>query len=289
LPEVAQRGLDLLYSGRPQDAIDQFRQLQQADRHAPLGYLLEAEARWWQIYCEACELKDNTLDAWERPQNTDQDYLNLADKTISLAESQIARSDSAEMQLYAAMGWMLRARLLGLRGDRRGTARAGINTRKHSLRSLELDPQMADAYTGLGLYNYYVDTLSPMARVLRFLMRIPGGSKEDGIRQLQTAMTEGELTRVEARFYLAKNLRNYDQDYARSLEVFAPLVQDFPSNPIFHLLIGDVQAKLGRKELAVASFQLAERLASGETPCDQHIRALAAESASSFAGVTAAR
>ena len=166
------------------------------------------------------------------------DYLDLADRTIAIAESRIAQADSAEMQLYAEMGWMLRARFLGLRGDHLGTARAGVNARAHALRCLQLDPQMADAYTGLGLYNYYADTLSPMARLLRFLMRIPGGSKQEGIRQLQIAIDKGDVLRVEARFYLAKNLRTFDLDYARSLEVFSPLTDEFPRNPIFQLHLG---------------------------------------------------
>jgi len=286
LPEAARHGLDLLYSGRADEAMPLFRQVQAADPEAPLGYLLEAEARWWQIYCEACEVKWNTIDAWDRPRiAADKEYLDLADRTIAIAESRIAQGDSAEMQLYAEMGWMLRARFLGLRGDHLGTARAGVNARAHALRCLQLDPQMADAYTGLGLYNYYADTLSPMARLLRFLMRIPGGSKQEGIRQLQIAIDKGDVLRVEARFYLGKNLRTFDLDYARSLEVFTPLTDQFPGNPIFQLIRGDILGKLGRAEQAAASFRQAEQLSTGQTLCDRHMRALAGRSATAFAGI----
>lgn len=287
MPEAARHGLDLLYAGRSEDAVALFRQVQSADPEGPLGYVLEAEARWWQIYCEACEVKWNTIDAWERPRiAADKDYLDLADRTIAIAESRIAQADSAEMQLYAEMGWMLRARFLGLRGDHLGTARAGVNARAHALRCLQLDPQMADAYTGLGLYNYYADTLSPMARLLRFLMRIPGGSKQEGIRQLQIAIDKGDVLRVEARFNLAKNLRTFDLDYARSLEVFTPLTDEYPRNPIFQLIQGDILAKLGRGEQAAASFRQAEQLSSGQTLCDRHVRALAGRSATAFAGIS---
>jgi len=286
LPDGARQGLDLLYAGRPDDAMAQFRLVQAADPGGPLGYLLEAEARWWEIYCEACEVKWNTIDAWERPRMTaDDGYLALTNKAISIAESRIAQADSPEMQLYAAMGWMFRARLLGLRNDRRGTARAGVNARAHLLRCLQLDPQMADAYAGLGLYNYYVDTLSPMARILRFFMGIPGGSRAEGMRQLEIAAEKGDLTRVGARFYLAKNLRTYDRDYARSLEVFSSLVEEFPRNPIFRLLRGDVQAKLGRREMAAASFRQAHEFSSADTPCERHIRMLAEQSDSGLAAL----
>jgi tetratricopeptide (TPR) repeat protein len=285
LSETAKQGLNLLYAGHPDDAIPQFRQVQTADPGSPLGYILEAEARWWQIYCEACEIKWNTIDAYERPKiAADDDYLMLTGKVTSLAESRIAQGDSAEMQLYAGIGWAQRARLLGLRNDRRATARAGVNARTHLLRCLQLDPEMADAYTGLGLYNYYVDTLSPIARFLRFFMGIPGGSKAEGVQQLQIAMEKGTLTRVNARFYLAKNLRMYDHEYARSLEVLSPLMDEFPRNPIFQLLHGEILSKLGRKDPAAESFREAGEFSSGDTLCDRHLRALAQELTTTLAG-----
>jgi tetratricopeptide (TPR) repeat protein len=278
LPDAARQGLQLLYSGSTADAVAQFRQVEAADPRGPLGYLLEAEARWWQIYCEACEIKWNTIDAWQRPRlAADDDYLALTDKAISIAESRIAQADSAEMRLYAGIGWGLRARLLGLRNDRRGTARAGVNARAHFLRCLQLDPEMMDAYTGLGLYNYYVDTLSTIARILRFFMGIPGGSKAEGIRQLEIGMEKGDVTRIGARFYLAKDLRMYDLQYARSLEVLTPLVEEFPRNPIFQLLQGEIQGKLGRKAEAAESFRQAEQLSSGDALCERHLRMLAEE------------
>jgi len=284
LPAAAREGLDLLYAGRSDEAMAKFRQVQAADPNGPLPYLLETEARWWQIYCEACEIKWNTIDAWERPRIAgDDSYLALAEKATTIAESRIAQSDSAEMRLYAGIGWSFRARLLALRNDRRATARAGINARMHLLRCLQLDPQMADAYAGLGLYNYFVDTLSPMARLLRFFMHIPGGSKAEGIRQLEIAMEKGDLTRVESRFYLAKNLRTYDRQYAQALEVLSPLIDDFPHNAIFHLVRGDIQAKLGRREPAAESFRQAQELSSGDTPCERHLRALAEQSAGGLA------
>ena len=273
LPPQATAGMHLMYSGRTKQAIAAFRQLQ-AERPAyPLGYLLEAEAVWWRIYCRSLERKYNTLDAWTARGGPENDAeLALADKATRLAESAIARRDTAEMELYAGMGYMLRARLMGLREKKRDTARAGVAARSHLLRCLQLDPNMADAYTGLGLYNYYVDTLSAFAKILRFFMGIPGGSKSEGLRQLQTAMTKGELTAVEARFYTAKNLRNYDRDYAQAARVAAPLVSEFPGNPLFLALAGDIAAKLGQKEKAAARFRAAAAAPEENPACASHLR-----------------
>lgn len=276
LPPEATEGLRLVYAGDPDPAIELFRKLQQRQPDHPLGYLLEANARWWKIYCEACEIKWGMIDAWHRPRLPEDDaYLAVTDKAIELAEARLNRGDTSEMRLYAGMGWLLRGRLLGLRDDRRGTARAGVKARANLLRAVQLDPDMADAYTGLGLYNYYVDTLSALAKLLRFFMGIPGGSKKEGIRQLEIAMNKGQLTPVEARFYLAKNLRNYDHKYDRAAELMQPLVEQYPQNPIFHLLLGDMNAKLQRKEKAAASFRVAEKLPVGDPACQARVQQVA--------------
>jgi predicted Zn-dependent protease len=273
LPPAATEGLQLLYNGDPDAALPLFRQLQTAQPNHPLGYLLEAEARWWKIYCESLEIKWNLIDAWHRAKlPEDNDYFTLADKATQLAENELAKKESAEMHLYAGMGLLLRGRLLAMQSERRLAAHAGVKAREHLLRAIALDPDLADAYTGLGLYNYYVDTLSGLARILRFFMGIPGGNKAEGTRQLERAMREGELTAVEARFYLSKNLRNYDREYEHAAEVLSPLTEQYPQNPIFQLLLGDMNAKLNRKEKAAASFHAAEDLAANNPACEKHLK-----------------
>ena len=285
VPPAATEGLDLLYAGHTEKALDLFRGIEAAQPDHPLGYLLEAEARWWQIYCETCSIKWNMIDAWPQPRRpADDSYLILTDKVTHLAEVRIAKGDSAEMELYAGLGWMQRARLLALRNERRATAHAGVMGRERFLRCLELDPQMADADTGLGIYNYYVDTLSAIAKLLRIFMGIPGGSKQEGIRQLETAMQQGVLTRVTARFYLAKNLRTFDLDYVSSIAVMTPLVTEFPQNPMFQLILGDTQAKLNHKDLAAASFHAAERSPISDAACAKHAPEIAGQALAALAG-----
>jgi hypothetical protein len=272
LPPEATEGLRLLYNGDLDAALPLFHKLQQDQPDQPLGFLLEAEARWWKIYCQSLEIKWNLIDAWHRPRSPgDDEYLALADKATQLAEAQLAKNEISPMHLYAGMGFLLRARLLALRDDKRATARAGVKAREHLLRATAMDPDLADAYTGLGLYNYYVDTLSAFAKILRFFMGIPGGAKHIGVQQLERAMKDGELTAVEARYYLAKNLRNYDQQYDRAADLLAPLAEQYPQNPLFPLMIGDMNAKLNRKEKAAVAFHAAENLAARDQNCTKRL------------------
>ena len=182
------------------------------------------------------------------------------------------------MHVFAGMGYGLEARLHGLRGEHLAVARTGVKGREHFLRALALDPGMGDAMTGLGLYNYLADVLSGFAKMLRFFMGIPGGNKQKGIEQLETAMNSAELTAVEARFYLARNQRNFDQQYERAAELMEPLAGQYPDNPAFQLLLGNLYAKLNRKDRAALHFRAAQQMHVNDARCATRARELAAAS-----------
>jgi tetratricopeptide (TPR) repeat protein len=279
LPPGTDTILEHIYSGRSDLAIPEAQALERAQPDHPLGYLLEAEARWWEIWCQSAEYKYGmNLPRHRGKVKADQLYLDVVAKAEALAEAGQAKHESAEMHLYAGMAGGLAARLYGLRAENRAAARAGVRAREHFLRALALDPSLADADMGLGLYNYYVDTLSTIARVLRFFMGIPGGSKEEGIRQLQQAMDRGQLTPALARYYLTVCLHLYDQKYEQALQVVTPLVEKYPENPIFRLVRGDLYGKLGRKPLAIADYQAAAGVPNADPACKRKIGQLVKES-----------
>jgi tetratricopeptide (TPR) repeat protein len=274
LPPEAIQAMDKMYSGDPDGAIAILRNLEQSQPENPLPVLLEGEARWWKIYCSTLEIKYGMIDAWKRGKKPEDDaFLLFADKVIDLAHAQIAKSDSAEMRFYAGMGFALKVRLEVLRGENRAVAHAGVAARAEFLRALEIDPQMPDATAGLGLYNYYVDSLSTTVKILRFFMGIPGGNRTEGIRQMQIGIDRGVVTPVEMRFHLARNLRTFDYQYERAIVVGQPLVERYPGNPIFQLLLGNLNTEMGRPAKAAehfhAALKIAERPAAADccSPC----------------------
>jgi tetratricopeptide (TPR) repeat protein len=268
LPPEAKQAMDTMYSGDFDGAITILRGLEQAQPENPLGYLLEGEAQWWKIFCANSQVKYGMVDAWKRGKRPeDETYFALTDKITRLAQEQLAKSDTAEMHLYAGLGLALRARMDALRGENRAVAHAGVAARAEFLRALELDPQMADATGGVGLYNDYVDSLPGIVRFLRFFMGIPGGNKKEGIQQMQTAIEHGVLMPVEMRIYLAKNLRTYDQEYERAIAIAEPLVQRYPKNPIFQLMLGNLNLEMGRSEKAAEHFRAVKAIAAADPAC----------------------
>jgi hypothetical protein len=274
-PEATQ-ALDRIYGGDPDAAISIAREMEEAQPDHPLGYLIESEARWWKRYCAACEIKYGIYDSWKRSRESDDStYLALTGKVTRLAESQLAKSETAEMHTFAGLGWALQVRVFALRGENRNAARAGVSGRREMLAALKLDPGMADATAALGIYNYYVETLSPIVKVLRIFMGIPGGDKQLGIKQMEVGMSQGSFLAVDIRFILARSLRTYDRQYERALSVAEPLVSRYPRNPIFLLLLGNLNAELSRNSKASEYFLAARNSSVPDPPCAARVRDLA--------------
>jgi Tetratricopeptide repeat len=272
----AQKALDLIYRGHPDAAISVARAIQGADPQNPLGYLLEGEALWWQRYCGACEIKYGMIETWTHEKlPEDEAYFALTEKAVHLAKDQLAKGETAELHFYAGMGYALKVRVYGLRNENRNAAHAGVNARAEMMRALELDPQLADATGALGIYNYYVDTLSPVVKLLRFFMGIPGGNKELGVTQMEVGMNQGTILAVDLRFILARARRQYDQKYEEALGVAEPLVQRYPQNPLFLLLVGNLNAELGQNSKAADYFSRVKELPDSGLPCAARTRALA--------------
>jgi tetratricopeptide (TPR) repeat protein len=284
-PEVSAI-LDKIYSFDLDDATQAARRFQREHPDDPLGFLLEGEALWWRIWCSSAEYKWGMIDVRHRPKlDADHRYFELATRAYSLAIAQNRSQESAANYFYAGMGDALAARLYALRGENRATARVGVRARQNFLRALELDRDCADADFGLGLYNYYVDTLGSLARMLRFFTGIPGGSKQDGVRQLEAAIASGALTPTLARIYLALNLHRYDQRYARALGVLQPVAAKYPGNPLFQLMIADLHAKLGHWDQALAHYRAAAALPVADAECKSRIQSLADSASAAVASL----
>jgi hypothetical protein len=169
---------------------------------------------------------------------------------IRKAEARIhTHEDLARSYLYEGYAYALRARLEGLHDRDLSTARAGKKMRSLLLRAMALDPSLTDADLGVGIYNYFVDTLPGIVKFLSMFIGLPGGSRTEGLQQLQLCAERGELGRPEAKFYLAKDYsRGNERQYEKSLHLFAELQQEFPHNPLWPMLIGSLHYRLGRPQ-----------------------------------------
>jgi tetratricopeptide (TPR) repeat protein len=256
---LAHRGVDEMMNGDVDAAVATFLQIQQQDPSSPLGYLLDADATWWKIYYSTANLIDPDVFDVVYASSTPYDahFERLVKTAIEKSEQRIhAREDVAESYLYEGMAYALEGRLAGLRAKDLATARAGKQMRSLLLTALQKDPHLTDAYAGLGLYNYFVATLPTIVKMLRFLIGLPGGSREQGLEQLRKAAQQGNLVRAEATFYLAKNYtRKNEHQFGKSLALFQQLAHEFPNNPFWTLMIASLEMRLGKRAEGESTYR----------------------------------
>ena len=247
--DLAVRGVNSLMDGDFDAATQAFQQIQKSDPGSPLGYLLEADESWWKIYLTEGDLVDpDVFEArTEAVTPYDSDFERTDELAINKAEARLkAHQDEARSYLYEGLAYGLRAELEALRDHALATARAGKKLRNLSLSALKLDPGLNDAWFGVGLYNYFEDTLPTYVKMLRFLILLPGGDRVEGLRQMHLAMDKGQLVSAEAKFHLAKDYsRSFDRQYAKSLDLFRQMQQQYAHNPLWDLLAGSVELRLG--------------------------------------------
>jgi hypothetical protein len=247
--EHCRHGVELMMDGDTDAAIKVFRETQQSDPQSPLGYLLEAQSVWWQIYYASANLLDTDVFDVARQQSTplDSHFSDLLQVAITRAEVRIgAQQDVARNYLYEGMAYALDARLSGMRGRDLATVRAGKKMRTLLMTALKMDSNLADANLGLGNYNYFIDTLPPAIKFLRVIGNVPAGNRDVGLQQLHLAAEHGDLVQGEAKFYLAKTYSSDDEKkFKNSLELFQDLGRDYPHNPLWKLMTGEMRIRLG--------------------------------------------
>ncbi len=124
----------------------------------------------------------------------DRDVLALADRSLSLAGARLAAfpgDGRALLARGAAHG--AKSRLHLFRWDKGPASREAVRMREALVAARAAGTDALDLDFGLGLYDYYADTLPRFFRVVAFVMRIPGGDRERGLAEIARVARGGSL------------------------------------------------------------------------------------------------
>ena len=205
--------------------------------------LLEVVSQWWQIQID--------------PENRARDtrFSSRADAAVAAVEAWTTREpERAEAWFYLGGAYGARAQLRVLRGETLAAARDGKRIKEALERALALDPALQDAYFGIGLYHYYAGVAPTAARLLRFLLALPGGDKVAGMQEMLRARNGGQVLKDEADYQLHLIDLWYEKQPQRALALLHGLRDRHPRNPHFRELIARVE-----------DVYLHDRLASGRS------------------------
>ena len=109
-------------------------------------------------------------------------------------------------------------------------------------RTVALDPELHDAYFGIGMYHYWADVAPVAAKLLRVLLLLPGGDREKGLREMLRGPRAGRPARRRSRLpaALAVSLVRARAG-ARAASSCESLDARYPSNPVFLQRIAEIE------------------------------------------------
>ena len=192
--------------------------------------VLAATATWWRIL----------LDPESRA--LDKQFAAETDRAIESTEAWADREpDNAEAHFYAGGAYAARVQWRVLRDEKVAAARDGKRIKQALERAIALDPDLVDAYFGIGLYQYYADVAPAAARMLRFLLMLPGGDKTEGLARMRRTHTDGQLLRGEADYQLQIIYLWYEKRPDLAIDLLESLHERYPGNPLFVAELADVQ------------------------------------------------
>lgn len=192
--------------------------------------LLDVQALWWRIQLDP----DNTAH--------DATFRSKVDASIAAMDAWTRREPQrAEAWFYLGGAYGARSQHRVLRGQILAAARDGKRIKEALERALALDPQLDDAWFGIGLYHYYADVAPAAAKFLRFLLLLPGGDREEGLREMLRARNAGQLLRSEADYQLHIIYLWYEKAPERAIALVDGLRRRYPANPHFPQVIAEIQ------------------------------------------------
>jgi tetratricopeptide (TPR) repeat protein len=208
--------------------------LKEACPPAPDGAcaVLRVVSLWWQIQINP------------ESRALDRQFTALAAAAIAANDAWVRREPQrAESWFYLAAAYAPRVQWQVLRGERISAARDGKKIKDALERALELDSELHDAYFGIGLYHYYADVAPAFAKMLRWLLLLPGGDRQQGLREMLQARNRGELLQGEADFQLHLVYVWYEGRTADALALLEALDARYPHNPLFRQNVAEIRHK----------------------------------------------
>ncbi len=224
LQSAARHGIDLFLNEEYTRSHAAFDSLIIAYPDRPEGYLGKAMAYW-----------DESL-IRENEKQYDEQIRNFIGQAIQVSENDVkAQGESAETFFWLGSAYGLRSGQEMMRGNVIEGILDGLKGREFLQESVRIDPNMVDAYFGLGLSDYIIARKPHLMRMVSRLFSLPAGDREGGIAQLDRVAREGIYTQRHAISSRAFIELYYEKDYENARRRFAEIKDRYPHSLDYRL------------------------------------------------------
>lgn len=226
----AKEGLELCYKFKWEQAEKYFHNMIKENPNKPDGYHFLSGIYLW-YYLGSHEKEDFN------------NFLIYSDSAIDIAK-EILPENKQNVYLYYLLGnnYMYRAVAFTKQENYLDAVWSSKKSESYLLEALELEPKFTDAYLGLGLYNFAVGQI-PSA--FQWALSLAGikGDEEVGINYIKKAAVGGNLSKVEAQYYLSQILSEVLFENEAAIYYLNKLVRRYPENLLFNYSYAVLQVK----------------------------------------------
>ena len=250
-PQI-ERGFNLLYELKFEQARSQFTDWQHGNPMDPLGYVAMAagylfeEFYLQQVLTSEFFLDDDRLlgGIGGKPDKGREMNFRVANqKGRELAKKALSENPRDADALFAlTISTGMEADFAAILEKRQRKSISLIrDAERDANRLLELDPDQADAWLSLGAANYIIGSLPMYKRFVLWFGGI-GGDKRLGMEQLQIAAEKGHYLKPFAQIFLAlAAMREKRDDVAR--DQLRHLVSQFPETPLYRAELAHLESR----------------------------------------------
>ena len=224
--EKYDRGIALMYRLEFDKAEEQFMEIIQADTAAPAGYFALAALSWWR-YSQSFDVQADFKELEVK-------FMRNADAAIQVCSERLDKKQALD-QTYFFMGsaYGLKGRWYAVQRRWFKAYKNGNKGKKLLVKAVKANPELYDAYLGLGIFDYFADTLPGMLKIPALLFI--SGDKARGISEVRLALEKGRFFSLEARLFMVEILTRHEKNFAAALEEVGKLKAGDPSNLFFRL------------------------------------------------------
>ena len=223
-------GLEALYNFNFKSADKTFDEIIKNYPENPAGYQCKSISYLW-FFLDS----KNDLDF--------ENFFAYTDTAINKAESILDKDTTDEFTLYI-LGSVYANRTFAFTREENYFDAVFAASKFYSYfnQLLDEDSLYYDAYMGKGLYNF---AISQAPQTWSWAIRISGmtGDKQVGLNYLETAAKKGEISRVDAQFYLSQIYSEFLLKYSDAQKILNNLTWRFPNNLLFRYSLANLYLK----------------------------------------------
>jgi len=230
--KLIQNSLDHIYNYEFAEAEAIIDQVEKKYPNHPVTHILGSFIYFWKYL----PIKDNPSKSKEYIQK-----LNQCLESINVKYGKNSNDPEAVFYTMAARGYM--AMMYNYRGEMLSAAGEGKKAYNAFTEGLKLMNKNPEFYFTSGMYNYYVELypeIHPIVKPIMFFFK--SGNKTLGLKQIDTGVKLGTITRAESCYYLAHIYLKYESVPEKALIYTSKLTDWYPKNPIY--LMKNIEALL---------------------------------------------